>query len=116
MNTKTTFHDDHSQKHQKCTSIIKKIFWTSLGAASIARSEGETIIHKLIEKGKQAEKEGRGQIEEFKTHRKQKAEETVEEHIERILHRMDFPTKSDYQNLSEKISELSQKLEKKTSK
>lgn len=116
MNTETTFQNDLSQKHQKCTDLIKKIFWVSLGTASIAHSEGKTMIQKLVEKGKQAEKEGRAQIEDIRTHRKHKAEEIAEKHIERILHHMDMPTKSDYQNLSEKLSELSQKLETKTSR
>ncbi len=123
---------------------VRTVYLAGLGAVSMAQDETETVMHKLVEQGTEAEKEGRQWLTRMvKRQRKQtekaadevevrvegytdRVEETVEkilarlniptrdrvEHtVENALSRLNVPTKNDIDRLSAKIAELSEKVD-----
>ncbi|GAB4521169.1 MAG: hypothetical protein Fur0018_01370 [Anaerolineales bacterium] len=92
----------------------RKVLLAGIGAVALAQDEADNFVKKLVERGELAEKDARKLMEEVDTRRKetaQKAEGQVEERLESILSRMNVPTKSDIQALSEKIAALTEKVE-----
>ncbi|HEB66286.1 MAG TPA: poly(hydroxyalkanoate) granule-associated protein, partial [Chloroflexi bacterium] len=74
----------------------------------------ENFVNKLVERGELAEKDARKLLDEVSKKRKEttkKTEGEVEKRLEAILSRMNVPTKSDIQALSEKIAALTEKVE-----
>ena len=123
---------------------VRTVYLAGLGAVSMAQDETETVINKLVDQGTEAEKEGRQWLSRMmKRQRKQtekaadevevrvegytdRVEETVEkilnrlniptrdrvEHtVENALAKLNVPTKNDIDRLSAKIAELSDKVE-----
>ena len=123
---------------------VRTVYLAGLGAVSLAQDETGTIINKLVEQGTEAEKEGRQWLNRMvKQQRKQtekaadevevrvenytdRVEETVEkilarlniptkdrvEHtVENALAKLNVPTKNDIDRLSAKIAELSEKVD-----
>ncbi len=92
----------------------RKVLMAGIGAVALAQDEVENFISKLVERGELAEKDARKLLDEVASKRKetaQKAESQVEKRLEDILSRMNVPTKSDIQALSEKIAALTAKVE-----
>lgn len=96
----------------------RKVLLAGLGAVALAQDEAEAFVNKLVERGEIAEKDGRQLIKDLMERRKEAAEEMVEEQegeldvrIERILHRMNVPSKNDINALSRQITALTQKVE-----
>ena len=94
--------------------IARKVLLASIGAMALTQDEIEKFINKLIERGEIAEKDGRKLIQEVVDRRKKKAEEAKSQagkHLEEILERINIPSKADIEALSEKIAELTRKIE-----
>lgn len=96
----------------------RKVLLAGLGAVALAQDEAESFVNKLVERGEIAEKDGRQLMKDLMERRKEAAEEMAEgtEHdldvrIERILHRMNVPSKNDINALSRQITALTQKVE-----
>jgi len=92
----------------------RKVLMAGIGAVALAQDEVENFINKLVERGELAEKDARKLLDEVANKRKettQKAESQMEKRLEDILSRMNVPTKSDIQALSEKIAALTAKVE-----
>lgn len=98
--------------------MARKVLLAGVGAVALAQDEVEAFVNRLIERGEIAEKDGRKLINDVMDRRKKqmedtqaKAKESLEGRVEAILHRMNIPTKSDIQLLSEKISALAKKVD-----
>lgn len=97
----------------------RKVLLAGLGAVALAQEEAESFINKLVERGEIAEKDGRQLLKDLMERRKEVAEEMAEEiperdldvRIERILHRMNVPSKNDINALSRQITALTQKVD-----
>jgi len=96
--------------------LARKVLLAGIGAAALAQEEAETFVHKLIEKGELAEKDGVEIIRDFREKRKIKIEKELDSLVSAIIKKMDIPTKNDIQVLSDKISELARKIEELESK
>jgi poly(hydroxyalkanoate) granule-associated protein len=95
-----------------------KTFQAGLGVIVLTQEEIEHLFEKFVERGEVAEKEGRKMLNEMMEHRKKQAEDTVagaqdelETSIERVLHRMNVPTKADITNLNKKVTALTKKVD-----
>jgi poly(hydroxyalkanoate) granule-associated protein len=87
-----------------------------IGAVALGKEEIEDFVDKLIERGEIAEKDGRKLVHEVMDRRKkdaEKAEDEITKRIETTMDRMSVPTKADIDALSEKITLLSKKIDKK---
>jgi poly(hydroxyalkanoate) granule-associated protein len=93
---------------------LRKILLASIGAVALAQEEIEEFVERLIERGEIAEKDGRKLVHEVFEKRKkeaQKAEDEFSKRVESTLDRMSVPSKTDIELLSEKITELSKKID-----
>ncbi|MFN8482154.1 MAG: phasin family protein [Anaerolineae bacterium] len=104
---------------------VRRVYLASIGALSMAWDETESMFNKLVDEGETAEKSGRqwfkrvakesketqekvtGQVDE----RFEKSQDRVEQTVEKVLTRLNVPTKADIDRLSRQIVELSQKVE-----
>lgn len=97
---------------------IRRVLLAGVGAVSVAQDEAEKFVNRLIEKGEIAEQDGRSLLNDLADNRKQRAQESgkrvsdeLEKRMEGLLNRMNIPTKSDIEQLSNKVAELSSKIE-----
>lgn len=99
--------------------LLRKVALASVGAVVLAQEEIEDFVERLIEKGELAEKDGKSLIRDLLDKRRKRTKETVEtaEHeidttIEKVLHRINMPSKGDVEVLAKKIDELDAKIER----
>ena len=97
---------------------IRRVLLAGVGAFSLAQDETEKFIAKLVEKGEIAEKDGRSLLTDLSENRKQRTKESskrvsdeLEKRMEGLLNRMNIPTKSDIEQLSNKVAELTKKID-----
>jgi poly(hydroxyalkanoate) granule-associated protein len=106
--------EEPGKERNALLDLARKVMLASIGAVSLAQEEAEAFIHKLIERGEIAEKDGNILLSDLREKRKKRiaqAEEELEQRITKLLERMNVPTKSDFETLSEKIASLTQKVE-----
>ncbi len=92
----------------------RKVLLASIGAVALAQDEIEDFVNRLIERGEIAEKDGRKLIREVMDRRKKTtkdAESEMVKRVEDILDRLNVPTKSDIESLSDKIATLTRKVD-----
>ena len=106
-------------------STVRRVLMASVGAVVLAQEEIEDFVQKLVERGELAEQDGRKLITDLREKR-QSAQETTQNRVqetgektsatmdrgmEGMLGRMNIPSKSDIEDLSEKIAALSEKVD-----
>ena len=99
----------------------RKVLLASVGAVAVAQEELESFVNRLIERGEIAEKDGRKMLDDIRSRRGEaqkkaedqakKAQSQVDKRIEDVLERLNVPTKSDIEKLSQKITRLSKKVD-----
>lgn len=86
---------------------VRTVYLAGLGAVSMAQDETETIIHKLVEQGTEAEKEGRQWLNRMVKQQRKQTEKAadevevrvenytdrIEDTVEKVLARLNIPTK-----------------------
>lgn len=98
--------------------MARKVLLAGVGAVALAQDEVEAFVNRLIERGEIAEKDGRKLINDVMDRRRKqmdeaqtKTKENLDGRVEAILHRMNIPTKSDIESLSDKIAVLTKKID-----
>ena len=98
--------------------MARNVLLAGIGAVALTQEEIEKFVHKLIERGAIAEKDGRKLISDVMEKRRRKAEEvsvdaeeTYEGRMEAAMARMNIPSKSDIDALSRKITILTEKVD-----
>lgn len=92
----------------------RRVLLAGIGAIALAQEEIEEFVNRLVERGEIAEKDGKKLVREVMDRRKkeaEKAEDEVTKRVETVLDRMSVPSKADIEVLSEKIGELSKKVD-----
>lgn len=106
-------------------SLVHKVLLAGVGAVALTKSEIEEFVAKLVERGEIAEQEGRKLLKDVMERRRNgaeaaeeklegqidKLETALDQRIEGVLARLNVPTKSDIDGLSEKISMLAEKVD-----
>jgi poly(hydroxyalkanoate) granule-associated protein len=117
-------------------AAVRRILMAGVGVVVLTKDEVEDFVGKLIERGQIAEQDGRRLVSEVLHRRRDQAEEVagkvedvaekvqvetekqvsraesmLDHRIESILGRLNVPTKSDIDLLSEKISLLAEKVD-----
>lgn len=102
-------------------STVRRILMAGVGAVVLAQEEVEEFVQKLVERGELAEQDGRKLVTDLREKRKsaqdstqervQETGATVDRGMENMLGRMNIPSKSDIETLSEKIAALSEKVD-----
>lgn len=92
----------------------RKVLLAAIGAVALAQDEIEDFVNKLVDRGEIAEKDGRKLVREVMEKRKKSTKDVEDEtgkRIQDVLNRMSIPSKKDIDELSDKISALTQKIE-----
>lgn len=93
--------------------MARRVLLASIGAVALAADEIEDFVDRLVERGEIAEKDGRKLVKDVLERRRAMGplDEKLDEQIERVVNRLNIPTKSDVQDLSSRMAELSQKID-----
>jgi poly(hydroxyalkanoate) granule-associated protein len=104
--------------HNPMLEMARNVLLAGIGVVALTQEEIEKFVHKLIERGEIAEKDGRKLINDLREKRRRKSEEvtaeaeaTYEGRMEEVLARMNIPSKSDIDALSRKITALTEKVD-----
>jgi len=112
--TEETTNEEPIEESKNLTEMARKVMLATIGAVALAQEEAEAFIKKLIERGEIAENDGRKMMDDLKDKRKKKTKEAEDEldgRVSQILERTGVPTKSDIDDLSDKITELTKKID-----
>ena len=105
---------EFEEEQNPLLEAARKVLMAGIGAIALTQEAVEDFVNRLIERGEIAEKDGRKLIKEVMDRRKkgaEKAEDEVTKRVETVLDRMSVPSKADIDALSEKITELSKKVD-----
>jgi len=98
--------------------LARKVLLAGIGAVVLAQEEIDDFVEKLIERGAMAEKDGQRILQDINEKRKgqfrppaKKEEPPLAERVGGALARMDVPSQADIDALSEKIAQLSARLD-----
>lgn len=96
----------------------RNVLLASIGAVALAQDELEDIVTRLVDRGEIAEKDGRKMMKDLVERRKQKVQSSrsdigdeLEDRIEKVLHRLNVPTKRDIEEINRKLALLSEKVD-----
>ena len=105
---------DMKEEQNPLLEAARKVLLAGIGAIALAQEEIEDFVNKLVERGEIAEKDGKKLVHEVMDKRKKeaaKAEDEVTKRVESVMDRMSVPSKADIDTLSEKIAELTKKID-----
>ncbi len=114
-----------SRKAASFTDLVRKVALASVGAVVLAQEEVEDFVGKLVQKGELAEKDGKTLVKDLMEKRKQNeahrengngaahagATSAIDATVDKVLHRINVPTKGDVDELAKKIEEIDRKIE-----
>ncbi len=106
--------EPNEKAQSQMMELVRKVMLATMGAAVIAQEEIEALINRLIERGEIAEKDGKKLMHEMMDKRKTrtaKVEDEINKNITDVLERMNIPTRTDIDALSQKINGLSKKID-----
>jgi len=99
-------------------SGLRRILMAGVGAVALTQEQIEDFVGKLVERGEIADGDARKLLADVVESRKKvvqnrtkKAEEEFEKRVETLLSRMNIPTKGEIESLSQKITELTRKVD-----
>jgi poly(hydroxyalkanoate) granule-associated protein len=110
----TPAEEPNEKAQSQMMEMLRKVMLATIGAAVIAQEEIEALINRLIERGEIAEKDGKKLMHEMMDKRKsktEKVEDEINKNITDVLERMNIPTRTDIDALSQKINGLSKKID-----
>ena len=97
---------------------VRRLMLAAVGAVAMTRDEMDEFIKKLVDRGEIAERDARTLVNDVMSRRKRDVVETadevetrVETRLEQVLNRMNIPSKRDIDELSDKIAQLSTRVE-----
>jgi poly(hydroxyalkanoate) granule-associated protein len=107
--------EESKEKNQsQMFDLLRHVLLASIGAVVIVEEEIEALVNKMIERGEIAEKDGKKLVREVMDKRKgkaQKLDEQIKKDVEAVLERISIPTKADVEELSQKITVLTTKVD-----
>ena len=99
-------------------SGLRRILMAGIGAVVLTQEQIEDFLNKLVERGELADGDARKLLSDVVDKRRRtvqdgtkKAEEEFDKRVESILSRLNIPSKVEIDSLSEKIADLSRKVD-----
>ena len=110
--------DDVSERTAPLLDGLRRLMLAAVGAVAMTRDEMEQFVTRLVDRGELAERDAKTMVNDVMSRRKQdvtlaadEAEARVETRLEQVLNRMNIPSKRDIDELSDKIAQLSVRVE-----
>ncbi len=98
-------------------TVVSALRWAMLfgvGSVLVLREKTREFVEQAIEKGQEAEKEGKKLVQEMLAEKRQKdkeREDTLDARINAALERRNVPTETEIRELNQKIIELSEHID-----
>ena len=119
MSDQIEFTEEQIETSGAFLSGVRRVLMAGVGAMVLTQEQIEDFVNKLVERGEIADGDARNLLSDVLERRKsilqdgtKKAEEEYEKRIEGLLSRMNIPTKSEIDSLSNTIAHLSDKVDK----
>jgi poly(hydroxyalkanoate) granule-associated protein len=110
--------DDVSERTAPLVDGVRRLMLAAVGAVAMTRDEMEQFVNRMVDRGEIAERDAKTMISDVMSRRKRdvevatdEAEARVETRLEQVLNRMNIPSKRDIDELSDKIAQLSARVE-----
>jgi polyhydroxyalkanoate synthesis regulator phasin len=90
-------------------SIFKRIIDAGIGVASKTGRFAEKVIRDLVDAGKISEEEGKkiiNDLEKEGNEQRKEFENEMTRYVERVIQKMDIPSRADYLNLEKRVELL----------
>jgi len=110
-----------TEKATPLFETVHRVLLASVGAVALTTDEVQDFVDRLVERGEIAERDGRKLVKDVLSRRNgaekqvekgvENASNMVEEQIEKILNRLNVPTKHDIEELGKKIANLTKKVD-----
>ncbi|MBK7216425.1 MAG: phasin family protein [Candidatus Promineofilum sp.] len=118
MTNQAEISEETAEAGNALLSGLRRVLMAGVGAVALTQEQIEDFVGKLVERGEIADGDARKLVGDVIERRKRmlqdggkRAEESMDRRIEGLLTRMNIPTKSEIETLSEKISVLSRKVD-----
>ena len=118
MTNQMEISEETAEASNALLSGLRRVLMAGVGAVALTQEQIEDFVGKLVERGEIADGDARKLVSDVIDRRKKtlqdsskRAEESVDRRIEGLLARMNIPSKSEIEILSEKISVLSRKVD-----
>lgn len=99
-------------------SGLRRVLMAGVGAVALTQEQIEDFVSKLVERGEIADGDARKLVSDVVDRRKRtiqdstkRAEEEFDKRVESLLAHMNIPSKGEIDSLSQKIGELSRKVD-----
>ncbi len=102
------------EERSRLFAATRKVVLASVGAVGLAQDELENFMNRLVKRGEVAEKDARKLLKEANEKRRKNTrgvDKRFEKQLNRAMEWMNIPSRSDIEELSDKISELTAKVE-----
>jgi len=101
------------EKPTPLLDAARRVLLASIGAVALATDEIEEFVGKLVERGEIAETDGRELVKDVLERRRKigPLEDKLDRQVERVVSKLNIPSKSDVDALSSRIADLSQKID-----
>jgi poly(hydroxyalkanoate) granule-associated protein len=110
--------DNVSERTAPLVDGVRRLMLAAVGAVAMTRDEMEQFVNRLVDRGEIAERDAKSLVNDVMSRRKRdvesaadEAEARVETRLEQVLNRMNIPSKRDIDELSDKIAQLSARVE-----
>jgi polyhydroxyalkanoate synthesis regulator phasin len=93
--------------------LVEKVLFTGLGALAMSQKKAEELATELKEKYRLSEEEGKAFLEKLQNYSKESREkmtEMAEAEVRKVIDRIGLVTKSDYDELLKRVTDLEQRL------
>jgi poly(hydroxyalkanoate) granule-associated protein len=118
MTNQAEISEETAEAGNALLSGLRRVLMAGVGAVALTQEQIEDFVGKLVERGEIADGDARKLVGDVIERRKRmlqdggkRAEESMDRRIEGLLTRMNIPTKSEIETLSEKIGVLSRKVD-----
>lgn len=95
-------------------AALRKAMQFSVGSALILQERTEEFVKQAIERGQEAQEEGKNLVQEMRAERKRKQPQRIdalEVRINNALERLNVPTETDISALNHSVTELAKRID-----
>lgn len=118
MMDQTNTNEETTEAGNALLSGLRRVLMAGVGAVALTQEQIEDFVGKLVERGEIADGDARKLVSDVIDRRKRTlhdgtrwAEEELDKRIEGLLTRMNIPSKSEIEHLSEKLTALNDKVD-----